>query len=400
MKELVLGESLEVLLDHRGKTPKKLGGDFAPSGVPVASALLVRDGRLDLSSARTVTPEMYSKWMPEPTRCGDVILTSEAPAGRVARVTSDEPLVLGQRLFGLRGKTGVLDSAYLYYALQSTAVQAAIVGHSTGTTVVGIRQSALRQVRIPAPSFIRQQAIAEVLSALDDKIAANAKLAGVAIDLVHSEYLRLTPLAVRGGTTFADVARVSGGGTPSTKASGYWGGDVRWATPTDMTALDGPYLSATSRTITRDGLAACSSALFDPGAILMTSRATIGALAVNTVPTATNQGFIVVEPHDSRMRWWLLHQMQSRVSEFISWANGATFLELSRGTFKSLAVETLPTEALAGFDTMAEATHSLARSILAENRTLAATRDALLPQLMSGKLRVRDAEAAASAAGA
>lgn len=289
-----------------------------------------------------------------------------------------------------------LHMRWAYYSLQLADIN----GLDSGSAIPSTTRESFAGLRACIPPLGEQQAIAEVLGALDDKIASNAKLAAVAIDLVHSEYLRLTPLAVRGDTTFADVARVSGGGTPSTKISGYWGGDVRWATPTDMTALDGPYLSSTSRTITQDGLAACSSALFDSGAILMTSRATIGALAVNTVPTATNQGFIVVEPHDSRMRWWLFHQMQSRVSEFISWANGATFLELSRGTFKSLAVTSLPAEALAGFDTMAEATHSLARSTLAENRSLAATRDALLPRLMSGQLRVRDAEAAASAAGA
>src|SRR6266700_6126401 len=103
MSEIVLGDALEVIIDHRGKTPKKLGGDFVRMGVPVASALLVRNGCLNLEDARYVSPEMHKRWMPIPTRRHDVILTSEAPLGRVALVDSDQPLVLGQRLFGLRG---------------------------------------------------------------------------------------------------------------------------------------------------------------------------------------------------------------------------------------------------------------------------------------------------------
>ena len=98
---LVLGDALEVLMDHRGKTPKKLGSEFVESGVPVVSAILVKDGRLDLAGARFVDEATCQRWMSVPTRKGDVLLTSEAPLGRVARVETDAPLVLGQRLFGL-----------------------------------------------------------------------------------------------------------------------------------------------------------------------------------------------------------------------------------------------------------------------------------------------------------
>lgn len=399
MNHLILGDSLDALLDHRGKTPKKLGGDFALSGIPVVSALLVHDGRLDLSDARFISKEMYATWMPQPTKRGDVILTSEAPAGRVARVLNEDPLALGQRVFCLRGKSGVLDSGFLYYALQTNTVQSSILGHSTGTTVVGIRQSALRQVRIPAPPLPEQQAIAEVLGALDDKIAANTAVAATATHLATTEFTAAARSATW-GPTFDQLADVSGGGTPSTRNATFWDGEIWWATPTDMTALAGPYLESTARTITASGLAACSSKLFEPGAILMTSRATIGTLAVNSIPTALNQGFIVVEPHDPSMRWWLFHEMESRVNEFVSWANGATFLELSRGNFRKLPVRIPSAEALSAFAEAAEALHGAASGLLTQNRTLAATRDALLPQLMSGKLRVRDAEQLAADAGA
>ncbi|MDN6443013.1 MAG: restriction endonuclease subunit S, partial [Acidipropionibacterium jensenii] len=167
--------AVSVILDHRGMTPKKLGSEFVPNGIPVASAMLVKDGLIDLTDARFVDDETYRKWMPEPLQKGDVILTSEAPLGRVAQVDTNSPLVLGQRLFALRGRSGHLDSRYLYYALQSSRVSNDIQSRATGTTVLGIRQSALRQVKLPIRPICVQQAIAEVLGALDDKIAANRK---------------------------------------------------------------------------------------------------------------------------------------------------------------------------------------------------------------------------------
>ena len=183
ISRLVLGDCLAALIDHRGKTPRKLGSVFSDSGVPVASAVLVKNGRLDLSETRYVDNETFRRWMPVPVQRGDVILTSEAPMGRVARVRTDEPLVLGQRVYGLRGRPGVLDSGYLYYALQTGPVQADLVGRSTGTTVTGIRQSALRSVVIPALPFAEQEAVAEVLSALDDKIICNEHTVSVAAAL-------------------------------------------------------------------------------------------------------------------------------------------------------------------------------------------------------------------------
>lgn len=396
--DLVLGESLDVLIDHRGKTPGKLGTDFVESGVPVASAILVKNGRLDLTEARFVDHATWKRWMGVPTRSGDVLLTSEAPLGRVARVETDEPLVLGQRLFGLRGKGGTLDSGYLYYALQTDRVQSDLLGRSTGTTVLGIRQAALRQVVIPAPPFPEQKAIAEVLGALDDKIAANSRTVGLLLELADARFAQAVTGVRPGPQTFGDVADVGGGGTPRTTVDQYWGGEVHWATPTDVTALSAPYLAKTTRTITEEGLAACASALYPVGSILMTSRATIGAFALAQVPAAVNQGFIVANAKNPAHQWWLFHEMKSRVPEFKSFANGATFLELSRGLFKDLKVRLAGENAISGFGDTVGPLHASAATLVAESQILAQTLDELLPLLMSGKVRVKDVEKRVEAA--
>lgn len=114
MNSRSLADVIETLVDYRGKTPAKLGGSFSRSGVPVVSALHVKHGRLSLENARRVPHDLFERWMKTPLRKGDVILTSEAPLGEVARVADDEPLVLGQRLFALRPKAEVLDGDFFY----------------------------------------------------------------------------------------------------------------------------------------------------------------------------------------------------------------------------------------------------------------------------------------------
>src|SRR5699024_10567691 len=115
--------------------------------------------------------------------------------------------------------------------------------------------------------------IAVVLGALDDKIAANTRATRSAVDLVDAHFEAAVKNASLSEKTFDDVARIGGGGTPSSKVSDYWGGDIAWASPIDITALPAPYLASTGRTITEAGLASCSSSLYPVGSILMTSRA-------------------------------------------------------------------------------------------------------------------------------
>lgn len=262
-----------------------------------------------------------------------------------------------------------------------------------------LNRNHLHPLRVLWPSVPNQRAIAEVLGALDDKIAANTKLAATADGLATAKFHQAVHGVAFSDQTFADIAAVSGGGTPSTKALEYWEGNLPWATPTDVTSLQGPYLESTNRTISQVGLSACASTLYPAGSILMTSRATIGAFALAQTPMAVNQGFIVVQPTDPALRFWVFHEMRSRVDEFISLANGATFLELSRGNFKKFKVRLDDPQAMEAFGQTAENLHAVARNALVENTQLAATRDALLPQLMSGKLRVKDAETVLEKAG-
>lgn len=281
---------------------------------------------------------------------------------------------------------------YLRYILMLE--QDSIRRFSYGTTHQTMYYPDAKALHVLIPSLADQKAIAEVLGALDDKIATNAKLAKTSVALADAEFGNARAQAVLYGTTFGQTVNVGGGATPSTKVSEFWGGSVQWATPTDVTGLAVPYIDSTARTLTDDGLASCSSRLYAPGSILMTSRATIGAFAIARSPMAVNQGFIVANAVDVKHQWWLFHEMRTRVDDFIAHANGATFLELSKSKFKALRLEIPDATTASAFGDQVAPKHELAYAIARESNRLAALRDALLPELMSGRLRVKDAERA------
>ena len=138
-----------------------------------------------------------------------------------------------------------------------------------------------------------------------------------------------------------DVARLGGGTTPSRNETGYWdGGTIPWVTPSDITSLS-PGVSTidgTENMVSERALAECSLPLNPPGTVLMTSRATIGYAAINTVPMTTNQGFITFGAGQDLDPAFLLHWLIAQRANLVAAAGGSTFKELSRGTAKLLPI--------------------------------------------------------------
>lgn len=176
--KLPLSELLELIIDHRGKTPNKMGfDDFFLTGVPVLSAKHVKtDGLVDVQSMRYASAEMYKKWMKVEVQEGDIILTSEAPMGEVFYIQDDKKYVLGQRVFGLRPNPRLINPKYLAAWLASSKGQQQIAARASGSTVQGIRQSELLKLEVDLPSKERQEIIASVRFSLTDKLSLNGSI--------------------------------------------------------------------------------------------------------------------------------------------------------------------------------------------------------------------------------
>ncbi|MBI2776793.1 MAG: restriction endonuclease subunit S [Chloroflexi bacterium] len=330
--------------------------------------------------------------MRSPLRADDVILTSEAPLGEVAYLGSDVDWVLGQRLFAMRSDKRRLHGRFLYYALQTDPSRSDLHSRATGTTAQGVRQTELRRVRIPLPPLTEQRRIAGILGALDDKIELNRRLSealeATARALFRSRFVAEAGTEADGwrACTIGDLAEIVGGSTPSTTEPRFWNGSHYWATPKDLAGLKTPVVLRTERMLTDAGIGQISSGLLPPGTVLMSSRAPIGYLAITEVPVAINQGFIAMKPRPGVSGLFLLLWAASSQDQILSRANGSTFLEISKSSFRPIEVLAPPADAMASFDRVVRPIHERVVANERQIGVLAAIRDALLPRLLSGEL--------------
>jgi len=127
--------------------------------------------------------------------------------------------------------------------------------------------------------------------------------------------------------TIGEVCEVVNGGTPKTGVAANWGGAHMWITPAEMGGRSDPYVGETVRKLTGAGLAAAN--LLPPHSVILSSRAPIGHLVINTVPMATNQGCKGLVPKSSLDHKYLFYYLESIVGLLNDLGTGATFKELS-----------------------------------------------------------------------
>ena len=165
-----LEDAMEAIIDYRGKTPRKTS-----SGIPLITAKIVKSGQIN-TPTEFIAEKDYLTWMRRGIpKTGDVVITTEAPLGEVAQLR-EQRVALAQRLILLRGQPRILDNQFLKYLLQSEGVQDQLLARATGTTVFGIKQKELRQIELALPSISEQKIIAQILGTLDDKIELNRRM--------------------------------------------------------------------------------------------------------------------------------------------------------------------------------------------------------------------------------
>jgi type I restriction enzyme, S subunit len=352
--------------------------------------------------------------------------------GYSAVVPTSEYLMLhNQRLGKVTAKGQGVDLGFVHWLLRDDRYRAEVLGSATGSTVRHTSPGRIGSYRFRLPPLPEQRAIGATLGALDDKIELNRKmnatLEAMARALFRDWFVDFGPTRAKAEgrapylspdlwplfparldangkpdgwevSTIGDEVRVVGGSTPSTKEPALWDGGINWATPKDLSTLAAPVLLETSRSITAAGLAKISSGLLPVGSLLLSSRAPIGYLAIAEVPVAINQGFIgmICDKRVSNVFAWLWTRENKEA--ILAKANGSTFQEISKGNFRPLPVVVPSDPVLRTFDAIAKPLYERIAKNERESRTLAQTRDLLLPRLMSGELRVAEAERAVEAA--
>ena len=334
-------------------------------------------------------------------KSGDIVMCEGGEPGRCALWKGQKPGMMIQKALHRIRPHNCLLSEFLFYYLLYIGRTGHLAPLFTGATIKHLPREKLAKVEVMVPPLGVQHRIAAILSAYDDLIANNRRriqLLEQAARLLYKEwFVRLRfpgheHVKVRDGVpegwerkTALEVMDVLSGGTPKTNVSGYWGGDVPFFTPKDVT--DCLYTFSTERTLTEDGLRNCSSRLYLKDTVFITARGTVGKLTLAQTDMAVNQTCYALIAHPPLNQYFLYCALVEGVEQFRSRAVGAVFDAIIRDTFKQIPF-LVPDQAVIRM--FSKHVTPMIRQIDAlshETRKLAQARDLLLPRLMNGEIK-------------
>ena len=414
---------LEINDGYRAKN-----SELSSTGLPFVRAQNINNGFL-FDGTDCFPLEDLKKVGKKISKSGDVVFTSKGTVGRFAFVHDDTPkfVYAPQLCFWRSLDETAVDPRWLYYWMQSAEFYRQYKGVSGQTDMAEyVSLQDQRRMHLTLPPFPIQRRIASILGTFDDKIELNRRmnrtLEQMAQALFKSWFVDFDPVHAKAAGRrpkglSADIARlfpkefedsklgpipkgwkakpigetvqVVGGGTPSTKNLNFWyNGAHSFCTPKDMSSLFCSTLLETERLLTDEGVAKVSSGQLPVGTVILSSRAPIGYLAVTEVPVSINQGIIAMICNGELPNYYVLNWTRENMDNIVAKANGSTFLEISKQNFRPIPAIVPPVEILNSFMDIVSPIYQQIVILLKQSRTLSALRDALLPKLLSGKVKV------------
>jgi type I restriction enzyme S subunit len=424
LQPITLDEGLERLLDYRGKSPPR-----SPVGIPVISAKCVKGGRIVQPVEQKIEASFYPIWMTRGLpQVGDVVMTTEGPLGEVAQLDDETvKFALAQRIVCMRGKKGVLDNTFLKYLLMSPAQQAILSGYATGTTVAGISQKSLRSVPISPPLYRDQVAIGRLLRSLDDKIELNRRM-NETLEVMaraifkdwfvdfgptqakmegHAPYLAPETWAFFPDHLDEDDKPTGWNWTPLTDYSllnpEAWSRDnapheIEYL---DLASVKWGVIESTQRILWSDAPSRAQRILRAGDTVVGTVRPGNGSYSLVGEDGLTGStGFAALRPKRAEYREvvYLAATSTENIQRLTHLADGGAYPAVRPDVVGATKV-CRPTEfVLSAFSRACAPILDRMEANKQENRTLASTRDLLLPKLMSGEIHIKDAEKIAEVA--
>ncbi|MEV7196698.1 restriction endonuclease subunit S [Streptomyces sp. NPDC093510] len=263
-------------------------------------------------------------------------------------------------------------------------------GYNSGAAQPMLNRNYITQIPISLPDPDEQRAIAAVLGALDDKIAVNERAAATGDALAKARYGQAGRGLCR-DAPLGQLATVVVGGTPSRSKSEYWTrGTVNWINSGKANEFR---VVEPSEMITESGLAGSSVKMMPPGATLIgITGATMGKISRLEILAGGSQNVAGVWSSNPALSDWLFFDIRARVADLIKHASGGAQQHINKRVITELQCAVPDRPLLTEWHAIASPLLARVAHSLMENQTLATLRDTLLPQLMSGRLRVKDAE--------
>lgn len=361
---------------------------------------------------------------------GDLVIArTGATTGRSTYISEPPEAVFASYL--IRLKVGKLaNSRYIGYFLKSDlfwSYMHGVLGDKSAQP--NASATTMTKVKVLLPPLPEQQAIACILGALDDKIELNRKINQTLEEMARAIFKswfvdfepvkakvagqKLPGLAPYISDLFPDsfeesdlgkipkgwrdesltrFAQVIGGGTPKTKVPDYWGGNIPWFSVVDAPAPSDIFVVETEKRITQAGLDNSSTRVLSVGTTIITARGTVGKLAMVGVPMAMNQSCYGLRTQNGDFPAFLYFILKRMVGLLQQHSHGSVFDTITRATLDQMRFVQPSESVLLAYERGVGPLLDQVRNNILQERSLAELRDTLLPKLISGKLRVPDAE--------
>ena len=408
-----------------------MAADYTESGVPVLRGVNVNRGRFhddDFVFIDMATADRLTKFESFP---GDVLLVHKGTLGQIGLmpdVRKYPRYIMGNSMMRVRCDPTKLLPEYLYYWLSSNDGQHYLFSRVSQVGVPQIQTplTTLRQAELPVPPLLEQRAITHILGTLDDKIELNQRmnetLEAIASAIFKSWFVDFDPVRAKaeGRNTglpqplakifpdsfenselreiprgwevvrFADTIEIIGGGTPKTSIPEYWDGDIPWFSVVDAPSDSEVWVLDTEKKVTRAGVENSSTRVLPVGTTIISARGTVGRLALVGVPMAMNQSCYGLRGRTGGRGFFNYYSTRDLVARLQQHAHGSVFDTITRDTLAGVKVVVPPGELVELFEREVGPCLDRIRAGLLDARTLAALRNALLPKLISGELRVEE----------
>ncbi len=303
-----------------------------------------------------------------------------------------------------------IEPRYLYYFLTTQAYTnyLAQIAETHAGTYPSFKPDIILDTDILIPKEKEQKAITRILGSIDDKIDLNNKmnstLESLAQSLFHCWFVRFDPF--RDGEfeesklgkipkgwkveKFTGLYAVGGGGTPKTSIEEYWGGDILWASGKDISQNEDLFLIKTNKNITKLGLERSSAKIYPRNTVVITARGTVGKTAILSKKIAISQTCYALYPKNDRCHFFLYLLVQKMIESLKKQSYGAIFDTITTRIFEEYQIIIPNENVLTRFIDLVEPIFNRVLYNQKQNEILIQLRTLLLPQLLSGKLRVNN----------
>jgi type I restriction enzyme, S subunit len=384
-------------------------------GLPMASVKDMTPYGLDLQSARQISEQDFAVLVRQGCKplVGDVLIAKDGATAldTVCVILRPIEAVLLSSVAILRPNAAVVLPKFLRYYLDAEPTRKYMkAAFTTGAAIPRVVLRDFKRARIRYPDIRTQERVCAVLSAYDDLIENNTRRIAIleemarriyeewfvrfrfpgheGVRMVESE-LGLVPEGWAPCRLERVCSRMNSGNTPSRSEPNYWdGGTVAWYKTKEL--WDG-YLFESEERITELAVAEKKTRVFDAGTILMAiyGSPTVGRLGITTGRCACNQAALGMLPDITKVTFWTLYYtLLSLRVEFNNKAQGAAQQNISKEKVAEMPFLLPAMETQHRFDEVVGPMQAMLRNLQERNRNLRATRDLLLPKLISGELDV------------